>query len=385
MLKAFIGIPTTGDMHQTLLGALMDMAEQVHQVTFFKNICIEHSRNMMVKQFLEETDADYLLMMDSDNTPSRNPLELMALDKDIMICPTPMYRAANTDAGVRLSWNVLRWDGEHFQPHEDCEGLQKVDAGGTGCMMIHRRVLEGMPNPFERIFDDEGLVMYGSDLWFCKKAGDRGFETWAHFDYPCHHYKEMDLLGVMRMLAARDIAHANAPNINTPEYWDAQWSQRPERDYPYHDQIVELCRGKTSILDYGCGRGDLLAKLSKVCPNAWGADFSKKAIEIVNGRGLLGIEADTVPIGPNLSGKWSVIVATELIEHVDDDRGLIESFFQHTDHVILAVPNNCLPPGIEREHRRVYTQDYLERIVPGKCEISVVDKYLLASCRTDTG
>jgi len=114
-----------------------------------------------------------------------------------------------------------------------------------------------------------------------------------------------------------------------------------------------MCKGHRT-LDFGCGRGDLLAMLE----DGEGMDLSEQAVKVCTERGLVA-SVGSIPVG-----HWGTIVATELLEHLDDDKAMLETFFEHTDRVIYAVPHNCLPPGLEPEHRRVYTQEYVRQITP---------------------
>jgi len=378
--KAFIGIACRDDVHVTMMAKLLEFGGDAEHFAFIRGFCVEDIRNKMVKQFLAMKECDWLLMIDADNTPTRNPLELREHDKDIMVCPTPIHLPSESLAGTRLMWNCFNWSEkeETFKVCMENKGLQRIAAGGTGCMLVHRRVFEHehMRAPFQRQYDADGCQAMGSDLWFCKRAGNHGFETWAHYDYPCHHYKTMDLLGVMQVMAARDISHANKPNINTAEYWDEQWGQRFTRTYPYYQQIAEMCSDQI-VLDYGCGIGGLLELLDKSARSAEGQDISMVAVAKCHEKGL---KASLVE--PNeVRGHWDTIVATELLEHVDNDQELLRKFFEHADQVIFAVPNNCLPPGVEPEHRRVYTMEYIDRLMPHPYEAFDYGRYLLVSCR----
>ena len=156
-------------------------------------------------------------------------------------------------------------------------------------------------------------------------------------------------------------------NINTPEYWNNQWSKRPQRIYPYYAKIAELCKGK-KVLDFGCGRGDLLEMLGE---NAEGIDISSVGVGIARARGL------NVVIGNKPEGQYDIIVATEVLEHLDDDKGMIERFFEHAPVIIYAVPNNCLGPEEEPEHQRKYTSAYIKSITPHLKRIFEIDGYFV--------
>ena len=80
-----------------------------------------------------------------------------------------------------------------YKPHSPQTGLQEVDAIGTGCFLVSRSVMETIKAPFATIWDEDGIRHIGGDLAFCQRAKAAGFRIWAHYDYPCTHWKEMEL------------------------------------------------------------------------------------------------------------------------------------------------------------------------------------------------
>ena len=152
---------------------------------------ISHCRNNIVKKFLT-SDNEYLLQIDEDIVPSKNPLELVELDKDIIVCPCPIYQ-------YKILWNVYRTDSKSFWIPVDIskeKGLIEISAAGTGCILIGRKVLETIKAPFERQFNEDGTEKMGLDLSFCKKAKEKGFKIFASIEHKCSHYKTLDLKNI---------------------------------------------------------------------------------------------------------------------------------------------------------------------------------------------
>lgn len=136
---------------------------------------------------------DYWITLDADNPPSKNPLDLIELDLDIVGCPTPVF--ANLKRGdYPCYYNAMDEVKGGWKPHSPCEGLAEVDAVGSGCMVIARRVMEDLKAPFMREWDENGLVTAGCDYSFCRRARNAGYRVWAHFDYPCRHFNEVELI-----------------------------------------------------------------------------------------------------------------------------------------------------------------------------------------------
>ena len=143
------------------------------------------------------------LSIDDDNPPTRNPLGLVDLDLDLVGFPTPVWH--NSVEGDRpWYFNAVDRVPDGYIPHECCDGLQEVDAVGSGCFLVARRVVLALKDqqPFMREWNAEGLVECGGDYSFCRKVKAAGFKVWAHFDYPCLHFNEIEVGETIRAFAA---------------------------------------------------------------------------------------------------------------------------------------------------------------------------------------
>ncbi len=152
----------------------------------------ENNLHHIVKDFIE-SDFDFWLSMDADNPPTKNPLDLIELDKDIIGLPTPVWHWQGKPGERPIYWNAYDYDSsvDAYREHIPKEGLQQVDCIGTGCFLIAKRVFQhaGMQNgAFTRKLYPNGTVNKGNDMSFCERARARGFEIWAHYGYPCRHF-----------------------------------------------------------------------------------------------------------------------------------------------------------------------------------------------------
>lgn len=145
-------------------------------------------------------DFHFWLNIDSDNPPLRNPLDLIEYDRDIIGLPTPVWHHTGKESkGERpVYWNA--WDyveqEDAYREHNQKDGLQRVDAVGTGCFLVSRRVFlnqEMQTGVFLRQFNPDGTVYKGNDISFCERARSVGFEVWAHYGYPCQHFNNLEL------------------------------------------------------------------------------------------------------------------------------------------------------------------------------------------------
>lgn len=151
-----------------------------------------------MNDFLTHND-NYWLSIDTDNPPTRNPLDLIELDCDLIGLPTPVWH--NTVIGDRpWYFNAVDIKGNGYTPHEPYNGLQQVDAVGSGCFLVSRRVILKLKDqqPFMRTWNRDGTVEVSGDYSFCRKVKQAGFRVWTHYDYPCHHFNELNLLEVIK-------------------------------------------------------------------------------------------------------------------------------------------------------------------------------------------
>lgn len=166
---------------------------------------VDYNRNFLVQEFLKTKDK-WLLMIDDDNPPLRNPLELIDLNKDAICLPTMMWRGIGAPQGneglafnvyrkIKNGWMTMNYDGKNK--------LFSADRIGTGCILLKRSMLEKMKDdaPFISSVDKKtGIRSQGEDISFSDKAKKYGYKLWGHWDYVCSHYKEVDLLDVAQLI-----------------------------------------------------------------------------------------------------------------------------------------------------------------------------------------
>ena len=185
-MKAFVTLPSWDRyIHCELFPVLAEMSadDRCDSISFPKGRPYEHALNIAVRDFLN-TDCSHWINIDSDNVPTKNLLELIELDLDFIGCPYMLWQ--NDGVSNPIRWGVICLDGD--KPTH--KGLQAVEATASGSMVVSRRVLEGMKRPFERLYDDQGLVKRGVDYYFCDKIRNRGFKVYTHWDYRSKHFQD---------------------------------------------------------------------------------------------------------------------------------------------------------------------------------------------------
>lgn len=104
------------------------------------------------------------------------------------------------------------------------------------------------------------------------------------------------------------------------------------------DETIRLIRStKGSILDVGCGMGDLLLHfLDRECV---GLDISEDYLKIAQERGIRTLHAEAENL-PSPDDTYDVVVGTDILEHVFDmNRVASEMVRVSRDLVIVRVPN----------------------------------------------
>jgi hypothetical protein len=204
--KVLISFPNTGWIHKLvfLAGAkLLSDGRYDSKIIVPTHNPYENNLHHIVNDFIGG-NYDYWLNIDADNPPMNNPLDLIELDKDIIGCPTPVYHFTDKIKGERPWYeNAYQYveKDDAYREYPLKNGLQRVDAVGTGCTLMARRVFdhpEMRKGAFTRKLNPDGTVERGNDISFCERARYYGFEVWAHFDYRCQHFNELEMHEVIR-------------------------------------------------------------------------------------------------------------------------------------------------------------------------------------------
>jgi GT2 family glycosyltransferase len=153
----------------------------------------DKARNALVKEALDK-GCDYLFMVDDDNPIPEDTLEkFLEDDKDVLIAPI-LGRNPDKDGNFKLCAFYKEdrdFDGQNLRTYHNIQQfrddgpLHRIDAGGTGAMLIKRAVLEKLWEKYPGEVFAYGDVTVGGqrrtmseDAEFCERAVDAGFEIW---------------------------------------------------------------------------------------------------------------------------------------------------------------------------------------------------------------
>ena len=137
---------------------------------------------------------DAMLCIESDMIPPADALQrLAAIDADIA-CGLYVHRHYTTEA--HPFWNPQVWDENTTEPgpwlnwfpelrQAAWGNVVRVSAGGMGCVLIHRRVLDAFD--FRLVFFPNRQLISDCDTWFYHDAIKAGFVTKCDLGLICGH------------------------------------------------------------------------------------------------------------------------------------------------------------------------------------------------------
>ena len=183
----------------------------------------DYARNCIVKTFLENTDSDWLIMVDEDQVIPENFWQLCTVrDADVVSGLTPVW-VGNMDAEAMFRVNNYGVDesGQCYNlpiPPEDSKQPYRVPILGTGCIAIRRKVFAPKPHglgdhPFYFTHEEDGKVKAGEDINFSVNANKGGFSLAVHPEVRFDHMKEVPLWQVDRYYTARKALEASGKEL----------------------------------------------------------------------------------------------------------------------------------------------------------------------------
>ncbi len=162
---------------------------------------------------------------------------------------------------------------------------------------------------------------------------------------------------------------------------DRHWWFRARRKIVCHTlaRLTSPSTGsKPRLLDLGCGCGANLAAYAEHF-DAWGMDFSHPAVAFaqrrVGSRVCLGALPNELPFQ---AGSFDVVVMTDVLEHLDDDRSAVASamtLLRDGGIFLATVPAGqwlFAPRDVAHHHRRRYARRSLGALfdgLPGRIEL----------------
>ena len=198
--KVTIGICSPGVVSTNFMTSILDIARSQKQLGQFISLqgsgVISRLRNQVAATFLDATKDDWLLMIDTDEMLSKDNFAKLLQSADAKLRPI-------VSGVVFGAWETgeiypepvpcifkTNSTGGLFPVHEyEKDQLIEIDAAGTGCLLVHRKVLERFRQDANEhqgkmwgFFQDMPLngEWIGEDILFSLRAKSFGYRLFAH-------------------------------------------------------------------------------------------------------------------------------------------------------------------------------------------------------------
>jgi len=144
---------------------------------------VSYNRNSIIRFALQNPEIEYVQMWDDDHVfPPDTTIRLLDQNVDVVV---PLYaqRQPPFNPCIYKSENEDgSFNGYGWVDLEGKEGLLPVSSAGAGGLLVRRRVLEAITEPW---FERQGLI--GEDHLFFRKVRAAGFTPYVALDVPLGH------------------------------------------------------------------------------------------------------------------------------------------------------------------------------------------------------
>ena len=165
-----------------------------------KHLYVAENRNNMVAEFLRESNADWLWVLDTDIEFAPDTCARLLAVADPVEAPivAAAYWQNYDEDGRALTWHAATPEGLRlFRSLPQLDGPIEIGSCGMGCTLIHRSVFERLSeahrdDPWRWFGHDiiPGLEeRAGEDVTFCMRARDAGFRIVGHCGVTVEHFK----------------------------------------------------------------------------------------------------------------------------------------------------------------------------------------------------
>lgn len=192
MPKVLVTIPYWETIEPIVAAAATRIALSFGELPLFvKGRPIDYARNSIVRVLLANKAYTHLLTLDSDVEPPINTLKrLLACDAALA---SGCYRL-HMPSG--LKWASHEFRAGKYYLHDKLPDEKNpfwADAGGAGCLLIRRDVLEQMQWPWFKWTEFEDGTQQSEDVYFFKKCNAAGLQVRFDPQVICRHYKTIPI------------------------------------------------------------------------------------------------------------------------------------------------------------------------------------------------
>jgi hypothetical protein len=160
---------------------------------------IMNLQNELARAFMQ-TDCDYFWLLNDDQLyPADTLIRLLQHKKDV-ITPLCLERGFPFPPLIYGKRNPTGTHDRIFLKRGE-RGLKRIGACGGGGMLVHRRVMEAIGDPWwtvQMATRDNGTIEQTTeDLDFCDRVVEKGFEIWVDLETSLGHIAQFTIRSMM--------------------------------------------------------------------------------------------------------------------------------------------------------------------------------------------
>jgi hypothetical protein len=138
-------------------------------------------------QYARDAHADWLMMVENDQSYMLNPLDVLDHVTDQKIITLPSLVLFDNVPCSCIQGAV----------YEDRGDFIRVQAGSCGTLFLHHTVWETMPGPWFKLQmkpgAESGELLTSHDCGFFQEVQEQGFAVWTHREHWLKHYHTAEL------------------------------------------------------------------------------------------------------------------------------------------------------------------------------------------------
>jgi homoserine O-acetyltransferase len=230
------------------------------------------------------------------------------------------------------SYIVLTMAMDLFDLGDSIEDLRQAIGACAGKWLVLSYTSDWLFTPRQSQDIVQALLQAGRDVTYCNVRSDCGHDAFLLED-------DLDRYGglIEAFLASASgkplgrragKAHAgNSTSIFHPQRLD-------------YDQIADLIPPDESVLDLGCGNGELLAQLRRPGRRLLGVELDEQMVLACARRGLNVIQGDlNQGLGQFAGKQFDVVVLSQTLQAVRDVEGVVDHMLRVGRRCIVSFPN----------------------------------------------
>ena len=194
-MKLAIGLPIFDEkIHTAFFVSFLGLDKPENTMVIFPTIPSGNMDIALIRESLCEqaigSGCTHVLMMDTDQVYHDQDLIMRLMAHDLDIVGGKVHRRYPPFEPI------LNVNHEHVSDDEiNAGGLIKVDATGTGCLLIKTECLKDIPRPWFEITTKPDGSKIGEDIGFCYKAAAAGKQIFVDCGVSIGHLATMQVDG----------------------------------------------------------------------------------------------------------------------------------------------------------------------------------------------